>query len=114
MSAVVDDDAIPARPQGSDSRSFARLPDRNGTWRKAAHHGPFGLHWTVDPVLVACVIRQALGYAGADFCLSSHGLTFMAQFKPKGSGSDPVTARADSEVLAVARAAVQYLEVRRG
>ena len=62
-------------------------------------------------MLVACVIRQAMGYAGADFCLSSHGLTFMAQFKKKGSGGDPVTATADSEVLATARAALKYLGI---
>lgn len=102
------------KPQPNQPETWVHLTPLNLVWQfgQASREQALTL---LDRVANWCVIRQALGYAGADFCLSSHDLTFMAQFKKKGSGSDPVTARADSEVLAVARAAVQYLaEAGRG
>ena len=94
------------------TRSFERLPERQGTWRKVALTDVGHFHWYAEPLLLVGLLWTTMRHAGADFALYSQGRTFTAQFRPHGSQEDAPSASADSEVLAVARAAVVYLEGR--
>ncbi|RJF74974.1 hypothetical protein D3875_02970 [Deinococcus cavernae] len=95
----------------TDSRSFERLPGRPGTWRKVALLDAGRFHWFVNPLLLVDAVWMALRHQGADHSFASEGgQAFRAGFWPIGNAHDLVMAAADSEVLAVARAAVAYLE----
>lgn len=95
----------------ADSRSFERLPGRPGTWRKVALLDAGRFHWYVNPLLLVDAVWTALRHQGADHSFASEGQIFRAGFWPIGNAHDLVMATADSEVLAVARAAVAYLEM---
>ena len=95
----------------ADSRSFERLPGRPGTWRKVALLDAGRFHWFVNPLLLVDAVWMALRHQGADHSFASEGgQAFRAGFWPTAHPHDRVMATADSEVLAVARAAVAYLE----